>query len=169
MQGRKGRTGFNGGWRAIDMHASYSKVAPLTVHFNGRLRMWCVWYTSPYAAWNGSADEDMNPGFARRVFRVTLELSEVGLCPGINVAMRIDAVIQVHPGIVSMEHISNAIIVTGVLRLDCLDIRGPGLGGIGFGVFACCCTVGDFGELALALFFAPAHPLWPRLQFFQGG
>src|SRR5260221_6126212 len=136
------------------MHGSYRKVASLTVHFNGRLRVWCIWYTSPNAAWNGSADEDMNPGLARRVFRVAPQLSEVGLRPGVNAAMRIDAVIPVHPGIVSMEHIPAAILVTGALRLDRLDIRGPGLGGIGFAMFGCHCAAGDFGEPSPALLLA---------------
>src|SRR5579884_1413659 len=80
-----------------------------------------------------------------------------------------DAVIQVHPGIVSLEHVANAIIPASALPLYCLGITGPGVWVIGSCLFPCQGMIGHFGPLAPPPLFAPAHPLWTGAQFFQRG
>src|SRR6266699_1398181 len=127
MERGQGRTRFNGRWCAIDMRAGDGEVAPLTVHLNGCLWMGRAWYGSPSSAWNGATDQDMDARLARGVFRVALELVEVGLGPGVDTPVGIDAVIQVHVGIVPLEDIADAIIVTSALRLHRLGIARPGL------------------------------------------
>ncbi len=151
------------------MFAGDREVAPLTVHLDGSLRVWRIWYAPLDPAGNGPPDENMYPHLTGRIFCVALESIKVGLRPEVNAAIGIDAVIQVYPGVVPMEDIAQAIILTNALRLDCLGIGGPGLWVIGLGFASGRGAVGNFGELALSLLLAPAHPLGPRLQFFQGG
>src|SRR6266699_1561134 len=119
------------------MVASDREVAPLTVHLNRGLRMWCIGHAPPYAARNGPPDKNMYPRLTGRIFRIALELGKVGLRPGVNAAIRIDAVIQVYPGIVPMEDIAEAIILTNALRLDRPSITGPGLWVIRLGLASC--------------------------------
>src|SRR5713226_8743577 len=101
----------------------------------------------------------MNAAEAGRMFRITLEAIQVCLGPVVNASVSIDAVIQVHPGVVPIEHIPDAIIVTSALCLDCLGIAGPGRRVIGLGLSPGRWAVGHLGELASAPFLAPAYPL----------
>ncbi len=151
------------------MVASDGEVAPLTVHLNGGLRVWRTWHAPPYAAGNGPPQQDMNPRLAGRIFRVAVELGKIALRPGVNAAILVDAVIEVHARVVLMEHIADAIIAMSPLCLHCLGIRGPRLQVVRVGLVPSRGAIGNFGEFAPALFFAPAHPLGPRLQFLQRG
>ncbi len=119
------------------MVASDREVAPLTVHLNRGLRMWCIGHAPPYAARNGPPDKNMYPRLTGRIFRIALELGKVGLRPGVNATIRIDAVIQVYPSVVPMEDIAEAIILTNALRLDCLGITSPGHRVIGCRLASC--------------------------------
>src|SRR6266702_7204223 len=150
------------------MCAGHCEVAPLTVHLNGGFRVWCSRYAPPQPTWNSTPHKDMDSGGARRVFSIALESVKIGLRPGVNAAILMNTVIQVHPGVIPVEHIANPIVSASALRLDSLGIGGPGLRVIGLGPSPCQGVVGDFGQLVFALLFAPAHPLWVRLQFFQG-
>ena len=111
----------------------------------------------------------MHPGLAGRVFGIAPQPIQVGLRPGINASIRVHTVIQVNAGIVLVEDIAEALIGASAQCLHSLSVAGPGRRVIGLRLVSCASVVGDFGERALALFFAPAHPLWTRLQFFQGG
>src|SRR5260370_11343143 len=151
------------------MRAGDGEVAPLAVHLHGGLRLWRIRHTPTYAAGNDPAHQDMDAGLAGRVFRVALELVEGGLRPGVDAAIRVDTVIQVHAGIVPLEDIAQAVIMTSALGWLRLGIAGPGLRIIRVGFTAGRRAVGHFGELAPALLLAPAHPLRTCLQFFQRG
>src|SRR5215467_4520028 len=111
----------------------------------------------------------MNPRLTGRVFCIALEPGEISPRPGVNAAIRIDTVIQVHPGIVPMEHVAEAVIGSSLQRLDCLSITCPRSGVIRFRSSPGGGAVGHFREFALALFFAPADPLRVRLECFQSG
>src|SRR5258708_5580067 len=110
----------------------------------------------------------MDAGPARGVFGIAPQPIKVRLRPGVNASIRIDAVIQVNARIVLVEHIPDAVIGASAQRLNSLVIARPGRRMIGCCSFPRASVVGDFGERALALFFAPAHPLWTALQFLQG-
>src|SRR5690349_18219796 len=109
----------------------------------------------------------MHPSLAGRVFGIARKPVEIGLCPGINASIRVDAVIQVNTRIVPVEDIPEAVIGASAQRLNSLSIAGPGRRIIRFRPVSSTSIVGNFGEFTLSLLFAPAHPLLATLEFKQ--
>jgi hypothetical protein len=169
MQGRQDRAWLNRGECALYMRAGDGEVAPLAVHLHGSVWMRRAWHAPTDAAGHGPAHQDMDTGLTGRVFRVTWKLVQIGPGPGVDAAIRIDAVIQVYSRIIPLEDIAQTIIVTSALRLHRLGIARPGLRVVRVGPAASRGVVRNFGQLAPALFLTPAHPLWSRLEFFQRG
>ncbi len=80
------------------MLAGDDEVPPCGVGLDSRL---CVWSTRHFfvkTVGHGSLDIDMDAGAAGGVFRVTGKLVEDLLCPGVDAAIRVHAMIQVHAG-----------------------------------------------------------------------